>query len=38
MYEVEDLKGEKIEGKFFKEELQKTKIPNVKIIDKIVKR
>ncbi len=38
LYEVEDLKGERIDGKFYKEELLKTKIPFVKIIDKIEKR
>jgi hypothetical protein len=38
MYKVEDLIGEKIEGKFYKQELQKTKVPFVKLIDKIVKR
>ncbi len=38
LYEVEDLKGENIDGKFYKEELLKTKIPFVKIIDKIEKR
>lgn len=38
MYELEDLMGEKVDGKIYSQELQKTKVPFVKIIDKVVKR
>jgi hypothetical protein len=38
LYELEDLKGESIDGKFYAQELLKTKIPFVKLIDKIVKQ
>ena len=38
LYEVEDLDGEKIEGKVYAQEMQKTKIPFFKVIDKVIKR
>jgi len=38
MYEVEDMMGEKVDGKFYTQELQKTSIPNFRIIDKVVSR
>jgi hypothetical protein len=38
MYEVVDIMGEEIIGKFYAPELQITKVPFVKIIDKVVSR
>ena len=38
MYELEDLKGEPIVGKFYEQELQITTVPDFKIIDKVIPR
>jgi hypothetical protein len=38
MYELEDLKGEPIIGKFYPQELQITIVPHFKIIDKVISR
>ena len=38
MYELEDLMDEKVDGKAYSQEMQKTKVPFVKIIDKVIKR
>ena len=37
MYELKDLLGEDIEGKFYNEELQKTSLKDFALIDKIIK-
>jgi hypothetical protein len=38
MYSVEDLKGEKVDGRFYTEELQETAIPHYKRIEKVVSK
>ena len=38
MYELKDMAGEPIEGKFYEPELSKTSIPDFKVIDSVVKR
>ena len=37
MYSLEDLKGEKIEGKFYDQEMELTKVPNYKVFEKVLK-
>ena len=37
MYQLEDLLGESIDGKFYEPELQKTKLKDYAIIEKIIK-
>ena len=37
VYEIVDLKGEKIQGKFYAEELVKTELPNEFHIEKIIR-
>ena len=37
MYQLEDLLGERIDGKFYEPELQKTKLKDYAIIEKIIK-
>ena len=37
MYSIEDLRGEKIDGKFYKEELQRISMPDIFRIERIIK-
>lgn len=38
MYELEDLASEKIDGRFYSQELQHTEIPHFKLIEKVIER
>ena len=38
VYELKDLKGEDITGIFYEQEIQRTKIPEFKVIDKVIQK